>query len=75
LTRSWKEASEKIIKLPAEDPGVFDLYLSLIFFGTVPIEEEKAVDGSLSFKEQERRANAEYLQLIKLYLLCDRLQD
>jgi hypothetical protein len=54
---------------------MFELYLSLMFLGTVPIEEEKAEDGSLLFKEQIRWGNAEYLPFIKLYLLCDRLQD
>jgi hypothetical protein len=58
---------------PREDPSIFDLYISLIFFGKVPIEEHYGTQ--LDNEALIQQGGEEYRKLLNLYLLCDRLQD
>jgi hypothetical protein len=52
MAGDWKEAEEKLVKLPEDDPAIFALYEQLVYTGRIPafdgqpepIEEEKS-DG------------------------------
>jgi hypothetical protein len=73
LNGDWKEANENTIRLPEEDPSTFDLYVSLIFFGNIPIEEHYGTQ--LDAQALILQSGEEYRKLLDLYLLCERLQD
>lgn len=40
LTGQWKEAKDKIIDLPEDDPDIFALYPQLLYTGKIPVKEQ-----------------------------------
>lgn len=64
LKGGWKEADEGLVRLPEDDPQIFKLYLNLVYFGSIPA---KARDV--------KEISDEDMELFKLYILSERLQD
>lgn len=59
----WKEATERVMRLPDDDPAVFRLYMHWLYTGTLPCRIDEPGDTG----------NMEYLQLAKSYVLADKL--
>ncbi|KAF2241953.1 hypothetical protein BU26DRAFT_391005, partial [Trematosphaeria pertusa] len=72
LNGNWKEAEEKVVKLPEDDVEIFELYVQLLYTGLLP-EKEKEV--SEEEKPIDYHLVSEYKQLCKLYVFCDKVQD
>ncbi|EED13876.1 conserved hypothetical protein [Talaromyces stipitatus ATCC 10500] len=65
MSRKWKESLERTIKLPDNEPKIFQLYVHWLYYGTLPVLcDEPGLCG-----------NAEYLELVKAYTLGDKLLD
>ncbi|KAK4957597.1 hypothetical protein LTR10_005564 [Elasticomyces elasticus] len=62
LKKEWKEGTQRIVKLPEEEPSVFCDFMQWLYTGRVPCIE------SLYHVEHEG-----YMQLVKLWLLADHL--
>ncbi|KAF2704198.1 hypothetical protein K504DRAFT_442237 [Pleomassaria siparia CBS 279.74] len=65
LNGKWKEAEEKVVKLPEDDPIAFGLYEQLLYTGSLPSKPEATGSG----------ASQEYVILSKLYVLAVKVQD
>ncbi|KAF2660742.1 hypothetical protein K491DRAFT_674661 [Lophiostoma macrostomum CBS 122681] len=77
LKGSWRESKDNVVKLPEDDVDTFDLYVNLLYFGSIHIPEA----GATAQREETlteklvRVSHQEYMALSKLYVLCDKLQD
>lgn len=61
----WKEAQDRTVSLPDDDPEIFALYVHWLYYGTLPVCcDEPGLPG-----------NAEYLALVKAYILGDKILD
>ncbi|KAF1920341.1 hypothetical protein BDU57DRAFT_425817, partial [Ampelomyces quisqualis] len=60
MGKGWKEAEEKVVKLPEDDPDAFALYEQLIYTGNIP-----------AFSDAPDR----FISLVRLYVLAEKLQD
>lgn len=67
LSSSWKEAEERIVRLPEDDPDTFELYLHLVY-----IDEIACGPDTL---DEEDLCSVQRVALAKLYVLCEKLQD
>lgn len=65
LSAELKEAQESVVKLPEEDPLTFELYLHYMYHGDFPV----ATVGA------DEYGCAETLQLARLYVFAEQLQD
>jgi hypothetical protein len=80
MNGDWKEAEEKLIKLPEDDPDTFALYEQLVYTGCVPAFGEftdrvfRCFDKS-TVCNQKDVCEAEYTSLARLYVLAEKLQD
>ncbi|RAL12597.1 BTB/POZ domain-containing protein [Aspergillus homomorphus CBS 101889] len=61
LTGTWKEQANHTIQLPNEEPEIFGTYVQWLYFGTLPV-----IGGG---------AEPEFLQLVKAYVLGNKLLD
>lgn len=59
MRRDWKEATDRVVKLPNDDPTVFRLYVHWLYSGTLPCQID----------EPNPTGNLEYLQLAKAHVL------
>jgi hypothetical protein len=85
LNGSWKESDDGIVLLPEDDPEIFELYLQVLYTGTVPIkehvsaysdnEEKTKKDPEILEKEVEQAVSREMEKVCKLYVLNEKLQD
>lgn len=75
LTGDWKEATEKTVKLPEDDPNVFECYLSLVIAGRIPVGKYINKGKVHSRAKIRQEVYATYSRLIELFVLCDKLQD
>ena len=64
MNRNWRESVERIVDLPDEDPSIFKPYMNLIYSGTIPTVLTTASSH-----------DTEYLNISRLYVLCEVLQD
>ena len=62
----WKEAEDKAVNLPDDDPIVFELYVQLLYTGRLPCKSES---------ETPADSEQEYVVLSKLYVLAEKIQD
>jgi hypothetical protein len=80
MGKGWKEAEEKLVKLPEDDPDIFALYEQVIYTGRIPLVE---VTGERVTKcgipgvscQVPNSCAQEYTSLSGLYVLAEKLQD
>ncbi|KAH7095302.1 hypothetical protein FB567DRAFT_543641 [Paraphoma chrysanthemicola] len=80
MRKGWKEAEEKIVKLPDDEHDVFELYASLVYTGTVPAFDEQLERVIPGYAEETicnhpQVCGSKYESLVKLYVLAEKLQD
>jgi hypothetical protein len=66
LSGNWKEAQDRLVKLPEDDPVTFQRYVHLLYTDALVIEAEEVSEPSKS---------TEYPHLGLLYVLAEKLQD
>ncbi|KAL7936955.1 hypothetical protein V8C35DRAFT_332213 [Trichoderma chlorosporum] len=65
LKDHWQTSPSEPVALKEEDPEIFEVYVHWLYFGTLPVQNDKpGLEG-----------NAEYVQLAKAYVLGDFLVD
>ncbi|KAF2122077.1 hypothetical protein BDV96DRAFT_483324 [Lophiotrema nucula] len=63
----WKENQDQVVKLPEDDPKIFELYLHAIYRGELPtLEDDPEIDSTTEH---------EYETLCKLFVLAEKLVD
>ena len=67
LSGAWKEAKERLIKLPEDDSDTFELYLQVVYGLPMSIEPNPLFDEYPGRSEQEA--------LAKLYVFAEKVQD
>jgi hypothetical protein len=72
LRGGWKEAEERVINLPEDDPKLFASYVQAVYHGGV--HEHLEVSDETFDKKSERRSQ-HYYSLLNLYVSADKLQD
>lgn len=67
VSGTWREAQDRLVNLPEDEPATFRCYLHLLYTNTLAI-----MSGSLpkTFHEGD-----EVFGLVKLYVLAEKLQD
>ncbi|KAH7085653.1 hypothetical protein BKA63DRAFT_574954 [Paraphoma chrysanthemicola] len=80
MRRGWKEAEEKIVKLSDDEHKVFELYVSLIYIGTVRAFDEQRrriapEDPGQASCDHPEVCKSEYESLVELYVVAEKLQD
>lgn len=65
MSPEWQESVQRIIRLPEDEPEIFQLYVHWLYFGTLPVFCD----------EPGHLGNTEYLDLAKAYTLGDKLMD
>lgn len=65
MAGEWKESLQRTIKLPDDEPKILALYIYWLYYGTLPVLCD----------EPGRLGNSEYLDLVKAYVLGDKLLD
>ncbi|KAH7095303.1 hypothetical protein FB567DRAFT_601146 [Paraphoma chrysanthemicola] len=75
LSHDWKEATEKIIKLPHDSSEVFGGYLSMVLTGNIAIGEELDREVEHPRDRVLEVVNERYRTLVELFVLRDKLQD
>jgi hypothetical protein len=73
MGKSWKEAKEKLVRLPEDDPRIFALYEQIVYTGRIPIfddEVERVSSGAYNDPEcdEEELCMSEYESLCQLYV-------
>jgi hypothetical protein len=66
----WVEREDRLVKLPKEDAGIFEMYLNLVYANKITSKSD-SIDSQPTVEE----IHAEYYLLVKLYVLCEMLQD
>jgi hypothetical protein len=80
MGKGWKEAEEKVVKLPDDEQEIFALYASLVYSGTVPAFDETPEriihenDGQTDCRYPDI-CQLEYESLVGLYVFAEKLQD
>lgn len=73
LVGEWKEAQERTIPLPEDDPNVFSVYQHYLYSGLVHTRYNNTLskkdDGTLSKKDDE------YRMLVQAYILGEKIMD
>jgi hypothetical protein len=65
MAGDWKESQQRTIHLPDDEPEIFALYVHWLYYGTLPVFcDESGLPG-----------NSEYLNLVKAYVLGDKILD
>lgn len=65
MSGDWQESKQRTVQLPEDEPKIFALYVHWLYFGTLPVFcDEPGVEG-----------DEEYLDLVKAYVLGDKLLD
>ena len=67
LNGNWAESDDRTINLLEDDPNVFAQYLHFIYTNKFPTKENGATVPEM--------ARGEYVDLAKIYVLAERLQD
>ena len=63
LSGNWREANERLIRLPEDEPEIFEIYMCWLYHKRIPTIRQEPADGS-----------TEYLRLIKAYIFGDKIQ-
>jgi hypothetical protein len=68
LSGTWTEAKERLVNLPEDDPSIFQIYVHLLYTNHIAVvSDKKTPHGENGVQER--------LELAKLYMLADKLQD
>jgi hypothetical protein len=67
ISGSWREAEDREVALPDDEPEVFALYIHYLYTGTLAAKPDPI--------PPQYRGGLEYLRLTKLYVLAEKLQD
>ena len=67
LSGKWKEAAERMVKLPEDDPATFKLYVHLLYTCVLAIVPDPV--------PQHYNGHLEHIALVSLYVLAEKLQD
>ncbi|PSN64734.1 hypothetical protein BS50DRAFT_529203 [Corynespora cassiicola Philippines] len=71
LNGNWAESTDRVVRLPEDNPSIFSLYHGFLYTKSLPILPER-----ISNDEKESEAIAEqYLALCELYVLAEKLVD
>jgi hypothetical protein len=73
LSDGWKEAEDRVVKLPEVDLSVFNLYLHHVLSGDFPVVAKNTPSECLDLNIY--LGLSERLQLSRLYILAELLQD
>lgn len=76
LNGDWKESETHTVDLTEDVPETFDLYLNLVYKNDLPVmtlDEDKLC--ALDTLEFLKHICKQYISLIHLYVLADKLQD
>ncbi|RLM00041.1 hypothetical protein CFD26_108239 [Aspergillus turcosus] len=65
MAGDWKESQQRTIHLPDDDSEIFAVYVHWLYCGTLPVFSD----------EPGAPARAEYLALVKAYVLGDKMLD
>ncbi|OSS46588.1 hypothetical protein B5807_08442 [Epicoccum nigrum] len=80
LGHDWKEARERVVPLPENEPEVFRLYLTYLYASIIPIIPASSKGEGVEEREDgegdvEKGAQDQYIALSKLYVLAEQLVD
>jgi hypothetical protein len=67
MSGDWKEAQDRIVKLPEDDSDTFKCYVHLLYTNTLSVIPDPLPPNYQVFQEQQ--------DLAKLYVLVEKLQD
>jgi hypothetical protein len=67
LSGAWKEAEERVIKLPEDSNDTFELYLQVIYGQPISVEPDPVPENY--------KGSSERLELAKLYVFAEKVQD
>ncbi|KAF2242042.1 hypothetical protein BU26DRAFT_439443 [Trematosphaeria pertusa] len=71
MQKGWKEAEDKIVKLPEDDPTAFELYEQLVYAG----HAENGAQADDCCDPVTLQFGTESYVLCKLYVFAEKLQD
>jgi hypothetical protein len=72
MSGNWAEREERLIKLPEDEPKVFEIYLNIVYTQLVPTATNVSATNVSTTKGD---ISDEYLSLTKVYVLGEKLQD
>ncbi|KAF1950232.1 hypothetical protein CC80DRAFT_554463 [Byssothecium circinans] len=75
MTGNWKEAEDKAVKLPEDDPDVFALYEQIVYTGKIPAYDDTGDERRDIYCQGWDRFQKGYEILCSLFVLAERLQD
>jgi hypothetical protein len=82
MGKRWKEAKEKTVNLPKDDPEAFALYSQLVYTGRIPGMNDNAPergkttnDGKNHTCSTRNECEKEYRLLCGLYVLAEKMID
>jgi len=67
-SRRWRKSSDRVIRMPEDEPHVFEVYLKWLYSGLI---FSKSDEG----ETQNHPITDEYILLYKCYILGEKLQD
>jgi hypothetical protein len=67
MSGNWQEAKDRLVKLPEDDPAIFQLYVHLLYTNMLAVIPNPGLAKDDSMEEVSR--------LAKLYVLAEKLQD
>lgn len=67
LNGNWKEAKERVVRLPEDDPEIFGLYLHYVYTVTFAVQPDPL--------PHQYNCDQALLRLGKSYVLAEKLQD
>jgi hypothetical protein len=80
MQKGWKDAEEKLVKLPEDDPDTFAIYEQVVYTGRVPLLEviDDGVlkgDNKSTWCQVSETCDHDYISLSALYVLAEKLQN
>jgi hypothetical protein len=85
MGKGWKEAEEKLVKLPEDDPDIFALYEQVVYTGQIPLFDDEPERTFIDYTGESgsnrttctslEKCQHEYEALAELYVLAEKLQD
>ncbi|KAJ4338018.1 hypothetical protein N0V95_008191, partial [Ascochyta clinopodiicola] len=76
MNGAWEESESRVVKLPEDDPHTFELYMSFVYTGQVPVNDQlEDLPEEVDKSELRKIIKEEYDNFFRLYILADKLQD
>ena len=70
MTGNWKEAEDRVVKLPEDKPSLFSTYVHHLYTGELAVNLDDVNKGEVG-----TRVMCQYEDLCALYVLAEKLQD